>query len=116
MKSKTMYLEGVSQNSDSFLVDHGGVFMSPVIGTTVGQCLKNSAFGCLAKRQVHRNGSCSRGAQTIIPLEVQTRDDRMRRTLSAACGTLTANADGLPRTSLFTLVHRWLFRTIYRPD
>lgn len=41
MKSKTMYLEGVSQNSDSFLVDHGGVFMSPVIGTTVGQCLKN---------------------------------------------------------------------------
>ena len=61
MKSKTMYLEGVSQNSDSFLVDHGGVFMSPVIGTTVGQCLKNSAFGCLAKRQVHRNGSCSRG-------------------------------------------------------
>ena len=51
MKSKTMYLEGVSQNSDSFLVDHGGVFMSPVIGTTVGQCLKNSAFGCLAKRQ-----------------------------------------------------------------
>jgi hypothetical protein len=41
MKSKTMYLEGVSQNSDTLFVDHGGVFMSPVIGTTVGQCLKN---------------------------------------------------------------------------
>ena len=27
MKSKTMYLEGVSQNSDSFLVYHGGVFI-----------------------------------------------------------------------------------------
>ena len=31
MKSKTMYLEDVSQNSDTLLVDHGGVFMLPVI-------------------------------------------------------------------------------------
>ena len=98
MKSKTMYLEGVSQNSDSFLVDHGGVFMSPVIGTTVGQSpLKTARLDVWQNDKFIGTGRVRLKAQTMIPLEAQTRDDRMRRTLSAACGTSTANAGWSPR-------------------
>ena len=81
MKSKTIYLEGVSQNSDTLLVDHGGVFMSPVIALQWVSVSKTGVW-MFGKTTSSSGRVVFAWAQTVIPLEVQTRDDRMHRTLS----------------------------------
>src|SRR5580765_5136977 len=113
MKSKTIYLEGVSQNSDTLCGSWRRVYVARRRHYS-GSASQKQAFGCLAKRQVHRGGSCSRGRKRSSHWKYKLETTECAELCRAACGTLTANADGLLRTILFTLVRRRLSRTIYR--